>query len=266
MDHSLAAKADPYALYQASVQGVAFEQAFTEQCFLEIRGRMPTSLREDFCGTALAACDWVRRAPENTAVAIDLDTAVLAWAFDHNVSGLSADQGDRIRLLEADVLTVNSPAVDMVQAFNFSYWIFRERQQMLRYFRNVYNALVDDGVFFLDVFGGYEAHQTQREATPLEGFEYVWEQAHYNAVTAEMQCYIHFQFPDNSSLERAFSYCWRVWGVRELREILCDAGFSTVRLYRQAFDDETDEPLDAFIETDDAEDYACWIGYLMAEK
>ena len=67
-------------------------------------------------------------------------------------------------------------------------------------------------------------------------------------------------------MKNAFSYTWRVWGARELREVLIDAGFSETIVYRQEFDPDTDEALDDYIATDFAEDYACWIGYIVAEK
>lgn len=136
---------------------------------------------------------------------------------------------------------------------------------MLHYFRQVRKALVDDGILFLDIFGGSECYQTQKEKRKLDGFKYIWEQAEFNAVTNELKCHIHFHFPDKSKYKKAFSYTWRVWGARELREILIDAGFSETVIYRQKFDPKTDEALDEYIATDDAEDYACWLGYLIAK-
>jgi len=70
--------------------------------------------------------------------------------------------------------------------------------------------------------------------------------------------------PDKSKIKNAFTYTWRVWGARELREILSDAGFSETIIYRQEFDDETDEALDEYVATEEAEDFACWLGYLIA--
>lgn len=137
---------------------------------------------------------------------------------------------------------------------------------MLRYFRSVREALVDDGLLFLDIFGGSECYQTQKEKRKLDGFKYIWEQAEFNAITNELKCHIHFHFPDKSKLKKAFSYTWRVWGARELREVLAEAGFSETIIYRQEFDAKTDEALDEYIATDEAEDYACWLGYLVCRK
>ena len=86
-----------------------------------------------------------------------IDPEVLAWGRANRVAGLNSEQRKRLRLLEANVLEADTGPVDIVGAFNFSYWIFKERATMLRYFRSVYESLVDDGIFFLDSFGGYEA-------------------------------------------------------------------------------------------------------------
>lgn len=263
---SMADQADPHDLYQQSVQGVEFELDFVENTFHTLKGRSPRSIREDFCGTAQSATEWVTRSPRNRAVGVDIDPDVLTWAWDHNVAPLTQDQKARIDLLPEDVLTVNATGFDIVQAFNFSYWFFQDRPVMKRYFENMHSSLVDDGVVFLDAFGGYEAHRCQREKTELDGFTYVWEQAAYNPLAQEMVCFIHFHFPDGSKLKRAFSYNWRLWGAKELRELLTEVGFARTRLYVQAFDDETDEPIDRFDETEEIPDYASWIAYLVAEK
>jgi len=262
----MADSVDPHDLYQLCVQGVDFELDFVEQTFHELRGRTPRVLREDFCGTALSACEWVRRHDANRAVGVDIDPEVLAWAFEHNVAPLSAAEKQRLELLPEDVIGVDAGRFDVVQAFNFSYWFFQERATMKRYFERIHGALADDGVAFFDAFGGYEAHRCQKEKTEHEGFTYIWEQAAYNPIAAEMVCFIHFRFPDGSRLDRAFSYNWRLWGAKELRELLLEAGFSRTRMYVQAFDEDTDEPIDRFDETEEIPDYAAWIAYLVAEK
>lgn len=262
----MADRADPHELYQESVQGVEFELDFVSDTFEAIRGRKPKRIREDFCGTALSASEWVTRSTENEAVGVDIDEEVLEWGRQHNLADLKPDQQQRIELRAEDVMTVEAGGFDVVQAFNFSYWFFQEREDMKRYFQRVHDALVDDGVAFFDAFGGFEAHRCQREKSKLDGFTYIWEQAEYNPLSAAMTCHIHFHFPDGSKLKRAFSYHWRLWGAKELREILAEAGFSRTRLYVQAFDDETDEPIDRFDETEVIPDYASYIAYLVAEK
>ena len=281
---TMAERADRHLLYQASVQSPEFELDFIDKTFESLVGRVPRSMREDFCGTALSSTEWVRRRGDNTAVAIDIDPEVLDWARAHNLSRLSKKERGRLELVEGDVREVETARVDLVQAYNFSYWFFQERAELLAYFRRLRGALVDDGLLFLDVFGGSECYQTQKEKRKLEPpeallgagdwprrrdgeperFRYVWEQAAFNAITNELRCHIHFHFPDKSKLKKAFSYTWRVWGARELREVLAEAGFGEAIVYRQEFDEETDEALDEYVATDFAEDYACWLGYIVA--
>ena len=62
------------------------------------------------------------------------------------------------------------------------------------------------------------------------------------------------------------TFDWRLWGAREIRELLEEVGFSKTIVHIQTFDEDTDEPLDEFEATDEAEDYATWIGYIVAEK
>lgn len=261
----MAEQADRHLLYQESVQNPDFELDFIDRVFKKMRGRKPTSMREDFAGTAISSCHWVKRRRNNTAVAVDIDPEVLDWSRSNNVAALTVAQQQRIELIQDDVLNVTTEPVDVLQAYNFSYWFFQERATMLDYFRRTRAALVDDGLLFLDVFGGSECYQTQKEKRKLDGFKYIWEQAEFNAITNELKCHIHFHFPDKSKLTNAFSYTWRVWGARELREILADAGYSQSIVYRQKFDPKTDEALDEYIATDDAEDYACWLGYIIAK-
>ena len=262
----MAEQADRHLLYQEAVQNPEFELDFIDETFERMVGRVPTSMREDFCGTALSSCDWVVRRSGNTAIAVDIDTEVLEWAEQHNLKRLKPAERKRVTFVHGDVREVETPRVDVVQAYNFSYWFFQERAVMLDYFRRVREALVDDGVLFLDVFGGSECYQVQKEKRKLDGFKYVWEQAEFNAITNELSCRIHFHFPDKSKLKNAFSYTWRVWGARELREILVEAGYSETIVYRQKFDPKTDEALDEYIATDEAEDYACWLGYIVARR
>ena len=259
-------RTDPHVLYQLSVQSPEFELDFIDDKFKKIRGRKPNFMREDFCGTALSSCEWVKRSRKNRAIAIDINPEVLEWCQKHNYSELTRGQKQRLQIVNKNVLSVKTPKVDVCQAFNFSYWTFQERRVMLRYFKNIKNSLCDDGLLFLDSFGGYEAHKVQIEKRKVDGFTFLWEQKKYNAVTGEMHCRIHFRFPGGRKIDNAFSYVWRLWGAREIREVLVDAGFKCTTMYLQEFDEKTDEPLDSFVATDYAEDYACWIGYIVAQK
>ncbi len=251
-------------LYEQSVQCVEAEIDFVDATFEELRGRKAGIMREDFCGTTNSSCEWVRRRDTNVAYCVDFDPEVLEWGRRNNIARLSAEQATRINIVEADVLRAEVKPVDAVLAMNFSYWLFKERARMVEYFRNVHASLVEDGVFFLDAFGGYEAFQELEEHTKHDGFRYVWDQAHYNPITGEALFHIHFRFKDGSSLERAFSYDWRIWTLPEIQEMLGEAGFRPT-VYWEG-EDEDGEGNGVFAETRQGSADAGWIAYVVARK
>jgi SAM-dependent methyltransferase len=257
--------ADLYELYEASVQNVEEECSFVADTFRDIRGRPAKSFREDFCGAASAACQWVREGPDHTAIGVDIDADVLEWGQANRVGRLSSEQRHRVTLLEADVLEVSTLPVDVAGAFNFSYFVFKQRDVMTRYFQTVHAALKPDGIFFLDAFGGYEAFEEMSEKTKYDDFTYIWDQARYSPVTGEMLCHIHFKFPDGSRLKRAFSYDWRLWTLPEVREMLTEAGFERVTVYWEGTD-EDGEGDGVFTPEEKGEADAGWIVYIVAEK
>ena len=257
---------DKHLLYQESVQNVEFELDFIRNTFKDLRGKEPRTMREDFCGTALACAHWVTLDEKNRAMGVDIDPDVLDWGRQNNVGHLPDDQRERAELVEGNVLDVCNEPVDFIQAFNFSYWCFMDRSTMLDYFSRCRAGLKNNGILFLDAYGGFEAYQVQKEKRKVGDFTFIWDQYAFNSVTYEQKCAIHFKFKDGSKLKNAFTYQWRIWGARELKEILEEAGFRNVTLYRQAFDEETDEPLDEYVPGEDAGDFACWLGYIVAER
>lgn len=145
---SLADQADKHILYEDSVQCVEAEIDFVDSTFSTLKNRQAAVIREDFCGTTNSSCEWIKRRESNSAFAVDLDPEVLEWGRRHHVEKLSAEQQSRLNIITADVLKSGVKNVDAVLAMNFSYWIFKTREQMVRYYRSVYESLVDDGVFF----------------------------------------------------------------------------------------------------------------------
>ena len=258
--------ADRHILYEESVQNVEFEADFVRDTFKSIRGRKARSIREDFCGTANSSCEWVRRSEKNTAIGVDLDSEVLDWGRQHHVAKLQPEQAARVSLLNQNVLDVKTEPVDAVLAMNFSYWCFNTRALMREYFEKVRAALKDDGVFFLDAFGGYEAHEELEEETEQDGFTYIWDQAEYDPMSGYMRTHIHFVFDDGSEMRKAFTYEWRLWNMPELREILEEAGFKKITVYAQGWDDEKDEETDEFYAVDKLDADAGWVAYITAEK
>lgn len=257
--------ADKYELYEESVQNVEEECLFIDNTFRQLRDRAPRSFREDFCGTASACCEWVRKGDYRTAIGVDLDPEVLAWGRANRIGRLSGEQQTRVQLIQDNVLSVRTGKVDAVGAFNFSYFIFQSRDVMKQYYRAVYDALNDDGVFFLDAFGGYEAFEEMKEKTKYDDFTYIWDQAHYYPVTGEMTCYIHFKFRDGSKMKRAFEYTWRLWTLPEILEMLEETGFRNPTVYWEGTD-EDGEGDGVFTPEAKGEADAGWIAYIVAEK
>ncbi|BAO44029.1 class I SAM-dependent methyltransferase [Thiolapillus brandeum] len=265
---SLAEQADRHDLYELSVQCSEAEVDFVSETYRELRGRDARILREDFCGTANVCCEWVRRHQENRAIGVDLDQDVLDWGRKNNLSRLNKEQQARITLINDDVLCAQTDQPDILSAMNFSYWLFKDRDTLRQYFSRAYQSLKNDGIFFLDIYGGYESFrecQEEREIeTPLGDVTYIWEQADFNPINHDLTCHIHFHFEDDSRLDKAFSYHWRLWTLPEIRELLEDSGFK-VTVYWQGWD-EDGEPDGEFHPATDADSDAGWIAYIVAEK
>lgn len=262
---SMADKADRHALYEQSVQDVETEIDFISQTWSSLRSRRAVFLREDFCGTAAAACEWVRRDSDHVAVGIDLDPEVLAWGEKHNLSRLAPHQQERIELLQEDVQVADPGAADIVMAMNFSYFLFLTRETLGNYFRSVRAGLEDDGIYFLDAYGGYEAPMELVEPRDCGDFTYEWEQASFNPIDSLTTCYIHFEFPDKSRINRAFEYHWRLWTLPELKELLLEAGFSRVDVYWEGTDEEANEGNGIYAPALVGDADPGWVCYLVAQ-
>ena len=261
----IADQADRHYLYQESVQDTEAEIDFVEETWRELRNRPAELLREDFCGTAITACEWVRRDPQHYAIGIDWDAEVLEWGRINNLEQLDDEQFNRINLLQENVLDAQTESADIALAMNFSYFLFLERQDLRKYFRAVHASLVEDGIFFLDAYGGYDAPKVIEEERECDGFTYLWEQASFHPIDSRMTCHIHFEFPDKSRLDEAFSYQWRLWTLPEIRELLAEAGFSTVTVYWEGTDEEANEGNGIFEPAKVGDADPGWICYIVAE-
>ncbi len=252
-------------LYEWSVQCPESEVDLLYKAWGELRGRDPESIREDFCGTSAVAREWVKRNDVNTAVGVDLDSAVLSWARNKMDLELTAQQRGRVKLVEHDVAKVNRVPVDCVLAMNFSYYGFKKRINLLKYFRSVCNSLVDDGLFLLDAYGGSDSFVELSEERDLDGFTYVWDQDLVDPISGNVLNFIHFEFPDGSRIEKAFTYDWRLWTLPEIKDVLLDAGFSRVAVYWEGSgEDGGGNGKWAICEFGEA--CAGWIAYIVAIK
>lgn len=254
--------ADKHELYQLSVQAPETEVDFLNSWFKKIRGKKPLSLREDFCGTAILCAEWVKSSKDRTATGLDIDKPTLKWAAVHNVAPIG-DAAERVTLLQQDVRATVKQKHDIICAFNFSYWIFKKRAEMVAYFTKVRTGLAKGGLFFLDAYGGWESHEPMKEHRKIKaGFSYVWDQNSFDAITHDVTNYIHFEFNDGTKLEKAFRYDWRFWSMPELQELLHEAGFKKVHVY---WDTSEDVSVDAYRIRTRAPNQPGWLAYLVAE-
>lgn len=264
---TMAEKADIHELYELSVQNVEGEVEFLQETFKALTGRTAYLFREDFCGTASASCQWVRQGRDFQAIGVDIDPSVLEWGRKNRVSRLATEDQARVSLIESDVMTVETPPVDLLAAFNFSYFIFNTRDKLRAYFERVHASIKDDGVFFCDLFGGPESQEETREKTKHKkhGFTYIWHQAEFHPVTNYIRCHIHFKFKDGSKLKKAFTYEWRLWSAPEIRELLLEAGFRKATVYWEG-EDEDGDGNGEFTPDEKGEADLAWIAYIVAQK
>jgi SAM-dependent methyltransferase len=263
----MASRSDRHDLYQRAVQTVDAEIDFVDATFRKLRGRLPATLREDFCGTANTSCEFVRRRKANRAWGVDLDEATLAWGIEHNLSKLKDDARSRVTLVRDNVIHARTPKVDCVLAMNFSYYLLMERAQLLAYFKSVRQTLGPRGVFFLDAYGGYDAFRVLKEKRNIgRGATYVWDQADFDPISGVAECHIDFRFKDGSAMKKAFSYRWRMWTLPEIRDVLVDAGFRTTTVYWEGWDEKAHTGDGDFKPATRGEPDPGWICYIVAEK
>lgn len=222
---------DKHRLYEAAVQDAPTEVDFLER-IVRRAGRRPLRLREDFSGTALLSAEWVRRGRERTAVAVDLDPSVHAWARANRLPALG-DAARRLRLVTADVRAPNGRRYDAVAALNFSWCVLKTRAALRDYLRRVRASLAPGGVLVVDLCGGWDAQKPLVERRPIRGtrgVRYVWEQESFDPITHRYVASIHFEGPGRRRLTRAFRYDWRLWTIPELTELFAEAGFEPVEV------------------------------------
>ena len=264
-----------HELYEAAVQHVETDLNFGRRVYKRHNKTEPKQIREDFCGTAKLAAYWVKQNPTHKACGIDLHQPPLSLGTPHHLAPLAPDEQARIDLRCEDVLTTHPPNVDLIFALNFSFCIFKQREQLLTYFKNVRRGLKKNGLFILDIYGGTESIAvknnetrdvsgfTTQEGIDIPTFEYIWDQAAYNPINHHTTCHIHFNVPGIKRYTRAFTYHWRLWTLPEIREIMQEAGFKKSEVYLHDFDEngESDETFRLRSTYENAEG---WVAYVVA--
>ncbi len=258
--------ADKQALYQLSVQDPEVEIDFINRVFKNKRGRKPMSLREDFCGTALLSATWVKRGKKYTAEGFDIDPDPVAWGMANNFEPLGED-AQRAVLHLKDVREPSLRPPDVRCAQNFSYFVFKEREELLEYCKSVLADLAADGIFVMDIYGGQESTEEMEEVRKVEeGFTYIWDQVHYWPATGDFKAHIHFRFRDGTQIKRAFTYDWRLWSLPEVKDVLLEAGFSRVETYWEGTDEDGENGNGIYRRSRRGENCLSWVTYVTALK
>ncbi len=222
---------DKYELYSEAVQSAAVDVKFYRKIYKQIRkGKKPVILREDFCGAGAISCEWVKLDKDFKSCGLDLDRAPMDYGREHYISKLNPEQQSRVVLIKKDVLTYDLPAADIAIAVNFSYFFFKKRAVLTRYFENAYASLNQHGLFVVDVFGGTQCTDAIEDKTKHKNFTYYWDQKNFDPVTNEAYFEIHFKYK-NKKYENVFNYDWRMWSIPEIKEIMLEVGFQDVKTY-----------------------------------
>ena len=263
MDAGAKTPPHPLHLYSLAVQHPLAEVAFVEHAWAHYYGDAsePRLLREDFAGSCAVAAAWVASDPDRQAMAVELDGPTLAWAQQ------AFDDPD-LHLVEADVMDVDDPAVQVTLALNFSVLIYHDGSSLQGYLSHALNGLVSGGILIMDVFGGPGVEQPSTQARlvePNEGgikpFTYLWEQHGRDPWSSRIDCRIHFELADGERLQDAFVYNWRLWDPAQIIQLAHQAGFVQADFWWSA----PTEP-GRFQPVQEVPQDQDWVGYVVCRK
>jgi hypothetical protein len=257
-----------YFLYEHSVQCPEWHVKHFPRYYLWLTGRKAKTLREDFCGTSRISMEWVRSAKDRTATGIDLDPEPISYFKRFHLPKLTPDEASRIHHEKRNVLQPTKEKYDLIAACNFSFFIFKERETLIEYFRAARESLVKKGALFLEMAGGegmQEWLQEERKVS-IPGYGkilYVWDQMEFDAISGVNDYHIHFQLPNRRWMKNAFEYHWRLYGIREIREALMEAGFSKTQVFWETAD-RSGKGTGEYAPTEKGDPAHAWIAYVAA--
>lgn len=264
------AKFDKYKFYEESVQSPEEDvELFANLYRIARNGKEPLVLREDFCGTFRFACEWVKKGPDYTAEALDLDPEPLAYGRKNHYPKLRADQKRRLNVLKKNVISVSKKKADLIVANNFSFYIFKDRKVLLEYFKACQKSLKPGGMLIVEMVGGpgFIEKNTERRTIRLMGkpqFRYIWDQRKFNPVTRDALYSIHFHLLNGKKHNHVFTYDWRIWTMPEVRDVMRDAGFSETCAFWEK--SHRGEATGEFMRTEKGDNDWTWLSYVGAVK
>jgi SAM-dependent methyltransferase len=182
-----------------------------------------------------------------------------------------------VHLVRGDVRRPRRPQVDVACALNFSWWVFHERADLVRYLRAARAGLKPGGVLVLNLFGGSRAERALVERTRkgpengpdgemLPGFTYIWEHASINAVDRRLVAHIHFELRDGRKLRNAFTYDWRMYTVPELRDAVKEVGFRDFEVWSEGWDAKSKRSNGTLYKRQTLDNADTWIAYAVATR
>ncbi|MCC5829568.1 MAG: class I SAM-dependent methyltransferase [Phycisphaeraceae bacterium] len=267
-----ASRADPLALYLASVQEPSFETAFFLKAYRRALGRelVPTVLREDFCGTAAVCYQWSAEKKDRLAIGVDLDPKPIEWGVRNLAVKHDESVRERVILVEGDARDPHPKKADILAAQNFSFWTFKTRPELLAYLKAAHRNIRKQGIMILDMMGGPESmtenHEDHRWMKGPDGrFCYIWEQERINPVDHTCRYHISFKFKDGSQIRRAFTYEWRFWTMPEVRELALEAGFDEVLVFWEDTGKDGDGT-GTYRVRENVPNDPSWVAYIVAVK
>lgn len=259
-----------YFLYENSVQSPDWHVTHFPRFHRWLTGREAKRLREDFCGTSRISIEWIRSAKNRVAVGLDLDPEPLSYFERVHLPKLRPDERARIGHERKNVLEPTRAKYDLIAACNFSFFVFKERKTLLKYFRAARASLAPKGTLFLEMAGGEGMQEWLQEermfrAPGIGRVRYVWDQMEYDAITAVNDYAIHFQLPNRRWIRNAFEYHWRLWGIREVREVLEEAGFSKTQVFWEV-PDRSGKGTGEYAPMEKGDPAHAWIAYVAGVK
>jgi SAM-dependent methyltransferase len=254
-----------YLLYEEAVQTPDVHAETFSLMYTELNGKKAHILREDFCGTFLISCEWVKLNPNNKALSLDIDSKPLNYGKTHHLKNLKQDEQKRIKILQKNVISITKPLSDIVCACNFSFNVFKERKTLVRYFQCVFKSLKKNGIFILELAGGPGMIEKTIDKKTINSkkagkFIYYWDQKDFNPITHDALYAIHFKLNNGKMIKNAFTYDWRLWTIPELREALTDAGFKKTYTYWDVKDN------DEYVRTEKGDNAYSWGAFVVGHK
>ncbi len=261
-------KYNRYELYEASVQDPQYEVYFYRQVYRKYRKCEPYVLREDFAATFLNSVHWIKQGQSFRSFAVDKAQKPLNYGLKKHSQCLTPNEMSRISIVRSDVISVETEKVDIVGVANFSICYINERKALLQYFCNARKQLKSNGVMILDLLGGTESEDEDRENRKFkfngQWLTYHWEQKYFNPINRRTLYCIHYTLPNGKKISNVFKYPWRMWTITEITDAFIQAGFKKTIVYWEGENGHGGDGV--FKPRKRAQNDPTWLAYVVALK